>query len=65
VKDEDMPRPEEVLQGWKFVKSGPAQIGDRYWRPHGRIWLPLIWSDKKHGVDVREKDMPVVIRKKG
>lgn len=59
----DQPTLREVLNGWKVIRTGTAQIGDKYWRPHDRAWLPLIASDGKHGVDVTAKDMPVIIRK--
>lgn len=52
----------------RFLKPGvwservrPA-IGDKYWRPHDRVWLPLVWDDK-NGVSVSNPDMPIVIRK--
>lgn len=63
LADNDQPSLREILAGWRIVLTGNAQIGDKYWRPADRSWIPLIWSDGKHGVDVTVKDMPIIIRK--
>lgn len=63
LEQRDQPTLREVLSGWKIVRTGNAQSGDKYWRPHDRVWLPLVYSDMKYGVAVNAPDMPVVIRK--
>lgn len=65
IEQRDQPTLGEIPNGWHIIRTGRALIGDKYWRPHDRVWLPLVWSDKKHDVDVLTKDMPVVIRKGG
>ena len=59
----DLPKLSEIPSGWRLVRAGKAKIGDKHWRPMDRSWMPLVWADKKHDMDVNLPDMPVIIRK--
>jgi hypothetical protein len=61
--NEDLPRADEIPDGWFVVRMGLSWSGDKFWRPVDRIWLPITGSDPKNGWPVWKTDMPVVIRK--
>ena len=63
MKESDQPTMREVLGGWKIVATGRVEVGDKYWRPADRVWLPVISGSLKIGVSVKESDMPIIIRK--
>lgn len=59
----DQPTMRDILHGWYVVRTGNAQIGDRFWRADLRAWIPLTSNAANHDIPVTAKDMPVVIRK--
>ena len=63
LQTSDQPTLRECIAGWRIVRTGSSQTGDKYWRSYDRVWLPLTSGDPKCGVSVRFTDMPVLIRK--
>jgi hypothetical protein len=65
MTSEAWPNRSEIPDGWKLVTHGKTRGGDKYWWASQRAWIPVGYSDDTQGADVREKDMPYVIRKGG
>lgn len=63
LEQRELPALSEIPDGWRLVRTGKAQLGDKYWRPADRIWLPVLAHDLKCDRPVSLVDMPVIIRK--
>ena len=59
----DLPKLSEVPTGWRLVRTGRSEVGDKYWRPADRSWMPLTGADLKCGMEVNTDGMPTIIRK--
>ncbi len=59
----DQPTHEELISGWKIVRSGRAEVGDKYWRPYDRVWLPVVSGDLRSGFIINATEGPIIIRK--